>query len=250
MNKIDLVTIIIVTYNASKILEKAILSVVNQTYENIECLIIDGASTDNTVDIIKKYSINYVSEPDNGIYDAMNKGWKLAKGDWILYLGADDELLPDGIEQLVKAKDNADVIYGDTLLKFPLGNTKRRGIQKLSVLKHYLCSSHQSFVMKRSVIKDMGGFNSEYKIFGDFDLIQRVYLAGYKFKETKEIISIFFVGGVSTNNISAERERYRILRKNRSTTNPFLICSYIAVKKVLLKIKHFVSNKINKNYID
>lgn len=240
MNRIDLVTIIIVTYNASTTLEKAILSIINQTYENIECLIVDGASTDNTVDIIKKYDVNYLSEPDNGIYDAMNKGWKLAKGDWILYLGADDELVLDGIEQLMKAKDNADVIYGDTLLKFPSGNTKRRGIQKLSVLKHYLCSSHQSFVMKRSVIEDMGGFDPNYKIYGDFDLIQRAYLIGYKFKETKEIISIFFVGGVSTNNISAERERYNILKKNKSANFPIFICSYIAIKKMFLKIKHVV----------
>lgn len=241
MNINTKVTIIIVTYNASKTLDRAILSVVNQTYKNIQCLAIDGASTDNTIDIIKKYHIDYISEPDNGIYDAMNKGWKLAKGDWVLYLGADDELVPDGVEQLMKIKDNADVVYGDTILKFASGNTKRRGIQKLSVVSYKLCSCHQSFIMKKNVIEDLGGFNSEYKILGDFDLIQRAYIKGYKFRETKEIVSIFFVGGVSTNNIGAERERYKILKRNKSVSFPSFICLYLSIIKILTKIKHFLS---------
>ncbi|MFV0313146.1 MAG: glycosyltransferase family 2 protein [Dysgonomonas sp.] len=235
------VSIIIVTFNAEKTLKKAIQSVLNQTYKNIECLIIDGASTDSTVDIIRKYNVSYISEPDKGIYDAMNKGWKQAKGDWILYLGADDELVPNSIETLINISSDADVVYGDTILKFPSGNTKKRGIQDLSLLKYYLCSSHQSFMMKRCIFENLDGFNSEYRIFGDFDLIQRAYLKGYKFKETKEVISIFYVGGVSTNNIKAEKERYKILKRNKSVRYPFFICFYVAVKKLLLKIKHLYS---------
>lgn len=219
-------------------MDNAIQSVLNQTYENVECLVIDGASTDNTVDIIKKYNVDYISEPDNGIYDAMNKGWKRAKGEWILYLGADDELLPDGIESFVKESDGYDVVYGDTLLKFQSGKTKRRGNQHLSVVRYRLCSCHQSFMMKKSVLEHLCGFNTRYKVLSDLDLLQRAYLKKYKFKETKAIISIFFVGGVSTNNISAEKERYEIMKTNKSTKYPLLICLYFIFRKSLLKIKN------------
>lgn len=236
-----LITVVLVTYNAAETIETAILSVLNQTYKNIECLVIDGASTDNTVDIIKKYNIRYISEPDKGIYDAMNKGWKQGRGEWVLYLGADDELVSNGIEALVNVSSNAEIVYGDTILKFLSGNTKRRGIQDLSVIKYYLCSSHQSFMMKKSVIDSLGGFNLKYKIYGDFDLIQRAYINGYRFRQTKEVISIFFLGGISTNNIMAERERYILLKDNKLAKYPLLVCSYFALKKILLKIKHLYS---------
>jgi glycosyltransferase len=236
-----MVSIIIVTYNAEKTLDKAIQSILNQTYKNIECLIIDGNSMDSTVDVIKKYNVNYISEPDKGIYDAMNKGWKLAKGDWILYLGADDELCFDGVEALVNICSNADIVYGDTILKFFSGNTKRKGLQQLSVIKYRLFSCHQSFMMKRNIFKELNGFDASYKILGDFDLIQRAYLKGYRFKETEKIISIFSVGGISTDNIRAEKERYKILKKNKTIKFPLLLCLFFSCKKLLTKIKHFIS---------
>ena len=98
------ITIITVSYNCVDTIEKTILSIINQTYSNIEYIIIDGASTDGTVDIIKKYQdrITYwVSEPDNGIYDAWNKGIKASNGEWISFVGADDILINDCIEKYV-----------------------------------------------------------------------------------------------------------------------------------------------------
>ena len=93
------VIVLLASYNGEKYLRDQLDSLINQTYPNWECLVIDGGSKDNTIDILKLYKqkesrVDFISEPDNGIYDAFNKGWKKAKGEWILYLGADDFLFP------------------------------------------------------------------------------------------------------------------------------------------------------------
>lgn len=96
MKKAPLITVITVSYNAVSSIEDTIKSVINQSYKNIEFIIIDGQSTDGTVDIIKKYEKQiayWTSEPDNGVYDAMNKGIDKSTGEWIIFLGADDILL-------------------------------------------------------------------------------------------------------------------------------------------------------------
>lgn len=99
------VSIIIATFNAAKTLETALESIQNQSFQDWECIIVDGASKDNTIDIIKKYCkkdarFRYISESDNGIYDAFNKGWRLAKGIWVQYLGSDDKLTKDGLNNM------------------------------------------------------------------------------------------------------------------------------------------------------
>lgn len=234
----ELVSIIIVTYNAEKTLDKAIESIINQTYKNIECLVIDGASTDNTINIIKKYNIGYISEPDRGIYDAMNKGWQNAKGKWILYLGADDELINDSIESLIHISKDADIVYGECLLRFPNGKIKLRKNRALSSLGKYLPCCHQSLIMKKDLFNKLNGFNLDYKILGDLDLIQRAYLYGCKFQELQKPISIFSTGGISTNNLKAELERYKIMKRNKIIKLPLLASIQIFSKKLLLKVKH------------
>lgn len=116
----DKISIITVTYNADSCLEKTIQSVIEQTYKNIEYIIIDGASKDNTINLIKKYSnhINlWISEPDKGLYDAMNKGIKFATGDWIFFINAGDIFVsPDVLSLIFGDKSyNADIIYGDAI---------------------------------------------------------------------------------------------------------------------------------------
>lgn len=118
-------SIITPTYNSGKFLEDTIISIINQTYKNIEFIIIDGGSTDNTVDIIRKYekSISYwVSEPDKGQTDAINKGFKLSKGDLVGWLGSDDLLYPDTVEKIVNyikknniLLDETGVIFGNVI---------------------------------------------------------------------------------------------------------------------------------------
>ena len=100
MGYYPLVSVIIATYNAGKYLRRALDSVYSQSYTNVECIVVDGCSKDNTLDIVREYvckNIVYISEQDLGIYDALNKGVLIAKGEWIYVLGADDELLPDGL---------------------------------------------------------------------------------------------------------------------------------------------------------
>lgn len=117
-----LVSIIIATFNSEKTLPKALNSVLNQSFESWECVIVDGVSKDGTIDIIKDYCakdkrFRYISEADNGIYDAFNKGWKMAEGEWIYYLGSDDLLLGEALENFVMNVDESDVIYGNTIFE-------------------------------------------------------------------------------------------------------------------------------------
>jgi glycosyltransferase involved in cell wall biosynthesis len=202
MNQIK-VSIIIVSLNADKTIDNAIKSILNQTYKNIELVIFDAKSSDNTIDIIKKYAILdnriwYVSEPDKGIYDAMNKGWKKAGGEWVLYLGADDELLPNAIEVLVKNKKiNADIVYGDVILKYPNGNLKLQKAKDADYLPLVNCCCHQSMIMKKTCLESLNGFNLEYKILADYDLLVRAYRKKNIFQQIDETISCFRIGGAS-----------------------------------------------------
>ena len=104
-----MISIIIATFNSSRTLAKALESVLEQNFNDWECIIVDGKSTDNTLDIIKEFELkdsrfSHVSEKDNGIYDAFNKGWKMAKGEWIYYLGSDDYLTGDGLKKLASVE--------------------------------------------------------------------------------------------------------------------------------------------------
>ena len=121
MNNKPLISIITVSFNAVKTIEQTILSVVNQTYPNIEYVIIDGGSTDGTVDIIKKYEDKiayWVSKPDKGIYDAMNKGIEKAKGDYLFFLGADDTLFDDILCKVSVFLKKRDIVYGNIYLTY------------------------------------------------------------------------------------------------------------------------------------
>lgn len=137
MNTPPLITIITVAYNAVKDIENTILSVLNQTYPNIEYIIIDGGSTDGTLDIIKKYEdkISYwVSEADKGIYDAMNKGALKATGEWLNFMNAGDTFYDQQVlEKVFKDNDwsDADVIYGDINIEYP----KKKKVKKTITFK-------------------------------------------------------------------------------------------------------------------
>lgn len=124
------ISIIIATYNADKYIQRAITSVLNQCLENYECIVVDGMSTDKTLSIIESYiqensHIRLISEKDNGIFDAYNKGWKAAKGEWIYYLGADDVLLSNGLNELLEEANGYDIIYGNHIDQLEKNSTIR-----------------------------------------------------------------------------------------------------------------------------
>ena len=144
-----LITVVTVVYNGEKFLEETILSVINQTYDNVEYIIIDGGSTDGTLDIIKKYehAIDYwVSEKDKGIYDAMNKGIDLANAEWINFMNAGDRFSEDSIlDQVMIQTEKFDVLYSDTLFEYESGTT----LFKCSKEKMKLI--HQSLIYKKEL---------------------------------------------------------------------------------------------------
>ena len=223
-------SIIIATYNSAATLSCALESVLCQNFKDWECIIVDGFSTDNTIGIVKQYCecdarFRYISEKDSGIYDAFNKGWKMAKGEWIYYLGSDDRLTKNGMLELMETPDNSDIIGGGVYLC-------RDGEKPKAQYTKGIGGCHQGFITKRSVIEELGGFDMQYKIFADKDLLIRLGNAGYKIDNYPILIAHFYIGGISQNIKSLytlTRERYKSYKNTGYTKHPLAssINSYI-----------------------
>jgi len=187
MNNNPLISVVTVTYNAASVLEETILSVINQTYPNIQYIIIDGGSTDGTIDIIKKYEnrISYwISEPDKGIYDAMNKGINKATGEWINFMNAGDSFCDlDVIRDFVKELQDidADVLYGGVKHIMPYGNKILPPLSPKNILHDMPCS-HQAIFIKTSVQKFFL-FDLKFKMAADYNLFYNLYNKGFIFRQ-------------------------------------------------------------------
>ena len=195
---VPLVTIITVVFNGEKHLEQAIQSVISQSYNNVEYIIIDGGSTDGTIDIIRKYDdqIDYwLSEPDEGIYDAMNKGWKLSQGDYIYYLGSDDILLNIPSQSIQKASlNNTGIIYGNIIMDN--GQLRISRYNPLIVFKNTLCP--QGLFIKKNLLDELP-FDTKYKVYADFDLNQKIYKMGATAVKCQSVVAFFRLGGASSS---------------------------------------------------
>ena len=175
------VSIITISFNAMVTIEKTLLSVANQSYENIEHIIVDGNSKDNTIDICKSYShiSKILSEPDKGVYDAFNKGIKLATGDVIGFLNADDTFYNENsIQDIVDAFSNneTDIVYGNLDYVNEESKVIRNWISKpyeKGLVKKAWMPAHPSFYCKKEVYDRLGGYNDSFKIAGDFELCLR-----------------------------------------------------------------------------
>lgn len=208
-----LISVVMVCLNNDKYLEQTIQSVINQTYENIEYIIIDGGSTDSTLDIIRKYDhiLDYwVSEPDEGIYDAMNKGWLVANDtSFVLFLGAGDRILklPLDIEKFGMCH----VIFG----KVDLGGGKFFDSRADIRLKLGNTLHHQALLINKSLNPEPP-FNTKYKIYADFDFNQRLLKQGIKFVHSDNFISYFMPSGVTSRACAKEllKESASVVRKN------------------------------------
>lgn len=210
------ITVVTITYNAEKVLENTILSVVNQTYENIEYIIIDGASTDGTIDIIKKYQsrINlWKSEPDNGIYDAMNKGIKLATGDWINFINAGDKYNNDSVlSNFISKIDSSTIIaYGDINKIFSWGVRLWKPFP-LTLMKERMCFGHPATFVRVSY-HSQHLFDISYRSSADYKMFFDAY---YKdevvFQYIPQIVADFEAeGGISSTQVLlVERENARL----------------------------------------
>lgn len=196
------ITIITISYNSEKTIEDTIKSVITQKNENIEYIIVDGNSTDRTLEIINKYSDEIdliVSEPDNGICDAFNKGIKLSSGQLIGIINSDDLLMEDAINKLKRYfDDKTDVYYGNAYRLFASGNKKEYlSDSNLINLKKKMCLVHPStFITKEAYLK-YGLYNAKYRCVMDRDLLLRMYSGGAKFKYVNEFLTVYRMGGIS-----------------------------------------------------
>jgi glycosyltransferase involved in cell wall biosynthesis len=170
-----LISIITVVFNDAKSIEKTISSVINQTYNDIEYIIIDGGSNDSTVDIIKKYESKltyWISEPDRGIYDAMNKGINRSHGKWVLFMNSGDIFYSNQVIKNIFSRNipaNKLVIYGNTVLDY--GTFQRMKItSSLSNLWKGMVFTHQSSLMRTDIIKKYY-FDTSYNIAADYNLL-------------------------------------------------------------------------------
>ncbi|GHT75655.1 hypothetical protein AGMMS50262_11610 [Bacteroidia bacterium] len=218
-----LISIITVTYNAQDFLEQTMQSVFAQTYSNIEYLIIDGCSQDNTVSIIKKQESKlsyWVSEKDLGVYDAMNKGIRLCKGELIGMINASDYYAPNAVELVVNEylSNNSDGIFHGNINMLNADGSffkLKKPDTDLSELYKGISLFHPTFFVSKSIYEKQGLYDIRYKIAADFDFALRCYLAGVHFYYIDNVISNFRLGGLSSNrNNDGMAESRDILIKN------------------------------------
>ena len=244
MKKISIITVV---FNGEAFIEKTINSVLSQTYLGIEYIIIDGASTDKTLEIVKRYNAGItkiISEKDYGIYDAMNKGLKAATGDYVLFLNAGDELYSnETLAKVFEISPDADVFYGNTEVLNEKGEQMgdRRLAPPLQLtwksLKYGMCVSHQSFIAKRALCDP---YNLEYKISSDIDWVINVLKRSEKIVNTYMYISKFLEGGASDKRrTQALLERFKIMVKHygffQTLTNHFYIALRYPIHKLTRK---------------
>ena len=223
------ITIITITFNLIKNGRKDwfiqnLESVHNQTYHDIEHIIIDGASTDGTVELLEEYQnkgyIKYYSKPDDGIYDAMNKGLQHAAGEYITYLNSDDFYhdyhIISNVANLLK-KTDAEFLYGNALMVNEDGSkySVQKSIPELFFV--HMPFSHQALFVKTTMMKKLGGFDLTFKSAGDFDFIIRMFMSGAYGVELPNLLVSFRLGGMSYKQIDLSRREVAVaFNKNYS----------------------------------
>lgn len=199
-------SIVIPVYNASQTLSKCLDSITCQTFQDFEILIVDGESVDETLQIVDNYQTEFkniflLSEKDNGIYDAMNKGIKAAKGEWLYFMGSDDILFDKNVLKTVFQCINAgfDIIYGSSL--WVPDNRKEEGEWDYLQLLN-MSINHQRIFYRKNLFEKYGAFNETYKIASDYELNIRFFCDPYvKKKFIDTTIALYHAGGYSANKV-------------------------------------------------
>lgn len=228
MNSQPKISIITITYNAEKYLERTIKSVVAQTYSNIEYLIIDGKSKDKTLEIAKKYENSIskiISEPDKGLYDAMNKGIAHATGDYIWFMNAGDEIFePETLEKALENSYSADFIYGETTMVDELTAKERNWYKQAPAeakMSHRafingMVVCHQSMLMKRTCAVN---YRTDLKVSADIDWCIRSLKNAQTFHNADLVMCKYLEGGISGQHRQQSwKERFQILREHFGLT--------------------------------
>ena len=208
MDNVILLTVITVVYNAQETIEETIQSVLSQKCDDFEWIIVDGNSTDKTNEIIKNYiyqaniKVTYISEPDNGIYDAMNKGIRMASGRYLTFMNADDKYYNENSLKYAcdyLKKNACDIMYGDTcIIKNNISFIQKAS--PLNEIKRNMVFCPQSTFIRTKIHKDHM-FDTNFKICADYDFFLWAYITGLNFKYVGYTFSVFRYGGASNINI-------------------------------------------------
>jgi glycosyltransferase involved in cell wall biosynthesis len=260
MRKKPLVSVVTVVYNGEDYLEDCIESVVGQTYDAVEYIVVDGGSTDASVDIIKCYedSIDqWISEPDKGVYDAMNKGIKRASGDIIGLVNADDYYNQDTAKIVAKvyAEKPQNIISGamNRVMEDGSEYTIRRSLSQSyleNTIEYTMPVNHPATFVPAQVYKDLGVFDTSLQVLGDYDFICRAYKAGIPFTFVDRVLSNMRVGGLSSGTNNATRrakERYAVRKKNGMTSasrNAMLSAQWLVSTLVKGGIKKIIPDSV------
>lgn len=253
MNNNILVSIITPCYNSEKTIENTINSVLSQSYKNIEYIIIDGKSNDSTVNIIKKYiplfegRLKYISEADNGIYDAMNKGISMSKGDIVGIVNSDDYYEKDAVKTIIEnmTADKYQIVYG-------MVRNIKDGKEIMVYTKHYdnipfNMIPHPACFVSKSIYDDFGVYSTEYKYSSDYEFMFRMYNNNkIKFKMIYNIISNFSIDGASSNSVAfletmKLKLKYGMISKRKYKLIEYKVklgqvCKKIKLKQVICKL--------------
>lgn len=240
----NLFTVITVTYNAEHTLLRTLKSVQEQTYQKIEHIIVDGKSTDSTVQLIKQYKTKHtrwISEKDNGIYDAMNKATAMAKGEYICYLNAGDAFYEkETAEKLIaiaKQYKHPDILFGETVIvdnkgKF-LHNRRLKAPKRLQwkSFKQGMLVCHQAFIIKRSLFQP---YDLKYRFSADVDWCIRLMKQSKSIVNTQEVLIKYLNEGVTTANRKASlKERFQIMRKHYGILSTMLYHTWFVLRAII-----------------
>lgn len=259
------VSIITIAFNSEASIERTIQSVLNQTYKDIEYIIVDGASKDGTLDIVKKYEplfegrMKWKSEPDNGIYEAMNKGIKRSTGDLIGIVNSDDWLEPDAVEQIVKLAETTPdykncIFCGSLRFHYQDGSHQLMESDEdrflIGVKRHSLNHGayHPSMVVGKGVYEKMGLFDVNYKVIADTDFIDRSYDGGVRFVFTKAVINNMSDGGASNKMNLKRRVPDKIYGCKKKGYGVFKSYWKTAMYIIKLEIKSVAGESLMKRY--
>jgi glycosyltransferase involved in cell wall biosynthesis len=218
------VTIVTVTFNAARTLQAAIDSVLMQDYPAIEYILVDGGSTDGTLEVITRNAARiarWTSEPDGGIYEAMNKGVAQATGEWLLFMNADDALYDArAVSSVFAGADDGWkeklVVYGDTVLRFDRGGDRLRRSKPLRTLRFKMPFAHQGVFVRTDLLRRRP-FDTRYRLAADFDFFRDIYARHGEgvFLARSVRLNYFRIGGASYQNLGLRhREFLDVIRRN------------------------------------
>lgn len=252
----QLLSIITVCRNESSHIQRTCKSIVNQDWQGFEWIVIDGASTDGTAKILHGYKAHmnhFVSEPDNGIYDAMNKGIRLATGDYILFLNGGDALhANDVLRRTVPILGKADVLHGKINVFDESGRFKKvYEAEKLAITGSYFfdhkCVPHPSAFIRRSMFQRFGLYDPTYRVISDRVFFNKLAMAKCSFTPLPFIVSDFFLGGISSHENSHELTCSELIRW-RKQCFPFRF-RYCQIKESGTRIYHRITTTLVNSFV-